>query len=196
MCVFKQTTQRRWPTSITKGKPGRPVCRDFACPLFNGRRPIWRLCRRSYSRIADVTADFLSRSPLQAGEWEVFTVQSARWGRPQIDLFAMHCNAQVQVFFSLCPEEGPAALDALAHGWNFYLAYAFLPFAILAQVIRKIAASRGRYNLVAPLWPKSSWFSLLRILGKGDPVLLPDRPDLLSQQEIYHPKPQTLRLAI
>lgn len=110
------------------------------------------------------TTDYLSCSPLKPREWslhpEVFAFLTARWGLPQIDLFTTHCNAQVPVFSSLCPHGNPAAVAVLAQEWNFRLAYGFPLFAILVQVIRKVAVSRGWYIVVTLLWPKRGWFSL------------------------------------
>lgn len=97
-----------------------------------------------------------------------------------------------ELFFLLCPVGGP--VYALVQEWDFGLAYGFPPFGILARVARKIAVSKGRYIIIAPLWPKQAWFSLLWALSLEPAQLLLGRPDLLQQQGIHHPQPEMLKL--
>ncbi|CAJ0918162.1 unnamed protein product [Ranitomeya imitator] len=80
-------------------------------------------------------ADFLSRHTLHQREWmlsrKIFKAITARWGVPQIDLFATRANSQVKMFASLNREDKPDILDALQTPWTFDLAYAFPPWNLL-----------------------------------------------------------------
>lgn len=93
--------------------------------------------------------------------------------------------AKVGTFFLLCLVGGPVAVDVLAQEWDFKLAYGFPPLGILANVLKKIEASRGRYIITAPFWVKWAWFSPPWALSVEPP--LQGRADILQQQGIHHP---------
>ncbi|XP_075201274.1 uncharacterized protein LOC142303624 [Anomaloglossus baeobatrachus] len=138
-------------------------------------------------------ADFMSRRMIDPSDWElkdsVFQDLVRRWGKPQVDLFASRTNAKLEVFFSLNPRDVPAAIDAMAQPWSMGLVYAFPPLPLLPRVLRKIQPDGVHVIIIAPFWPKRSWFSLLRNLAVGDPVLLPLMGDLLSQGPVLHQDP-------
>lgn len=78
-------------------------------------------------------ADMLSRSNLPLEEWMLYpqTVQKI-WdifGRVEVDLFASDDNYHCPTYFS-------KNRDALAHDWHSLLLYAFLPVALIPQVIK------------------------------------------------------------
>ncbi|KAM4028388.1 heterogeneous nuclear ribonucleoproteins A2/B1 isoform 1-T1 [Anomaloglossus baeobatrachus] len=147
----------------------------------------------------NLQADFLSRRDVHPGEWSldqaVFCSLVARWGAPEVDLFASAGNRKVATYFSLNPRDEALGVDAFCHSWSFRLAYAFPPLPLLARALRKIRDEGVPTILVAPLWPRRSWYSLVMTLGIDGPVLLGSDPSLLSQGPIFHPAPQKLNLA-
>lgn len=113
----------------------------------------------------NVMADFLSRHTLIQTEWsmnrENFGMISDLWGVPEMDLFATRQNRQVSSFWSLDPQEGPWAVDALTIRWEWDLAYAFPRLPLIPRVLSKIREDRAKVILIAPFWPKRAWYSLL-----------------------------------
>lgn len=141
--------------------------------------------------VENTAADFLSRTTLQKGEWQlnprVFRELVNLVGLPQIDLFASRRNHQVQAFFSLDFRDQPLAVDALAQPWSHHLLYAFPPFSLIPKVLRKVQQDRARVLLIAPFWPKRAWFPILLQLSEGNWWSLPPVEDLLIQGPISHP---------
>ncbi|XP_069621303.1 uncharacterized protein [Ranitomeya imitator] len=137
---------------------------------------------------ANIQADYLSRQDIHPGEWsldhQTFNMLVRKWCLPEVDLFASLQNAKVETFFSLNPRGNPRGVDALVQDCHFHLAYAFPPIPILAKVLRKIQIERTPTILIAPLWPKRSWFNLIIQLQVGGPVMLLVKDNLLSQGPI------------
>ena len=76
--------------------------------------------------------------------------------------------------------------DALLHSWNNLQVYAFPPWALIPQVLRKLRESSGvLMTLVAPYWPQCPWFPDLLDLAVDRSVSLPLCPDLL-RQPLFH----------
>ncbi|CAG2212749.1 RNF213 [Mytilus edulis] len=68
------------------------------------------------------------------------------------------------------------------------------PFRFLSPVLQKIAGENCKIIVIAPAWPKQSWFpDLLRL---SCPLVLPLRPDLLSQikGKVLYQNPEKLHL--
>ena len=61
-------------------------------------------------------------------------------------------------------------------------AYAFPPAPILPRVLTKIKDSGNTVLLIAPAWPRQSWYPDLLQLSVDLPLELPADPDLLSQE--------------
>lgn len=112
----------------------------------------------------NVEADLLSRSgQVLETEWcldrsllrEIF----GRFGNPVLDLFATYRNTVVARFFSPFPDPRAVAVDALALDWSHQgLVYAFPPWKLVPEVIRKWEACEGTdLILIAPLRGKDSW---------------------------------------
>jgi len=110
---------------------------------------------------------------------DVFRRIVARWGLPDVDLFATTSSAQLPHFFAWGDAPTAAAYDALSQFWNFRLAYAFPPPALLPRVARKISLSSGTFLLVTPFWPGQKWFPLLLQLRVVEVLRLPLHDDLL-----------------
>lgn len=137
--------------------------------------------------VENTTADSLSTT-----EWalncQVFRRITKIWGTPDIDLFATRVNRQVENYCSLNPRENPWAVDALSVRWRWDIAYAFPPIPLIPKVLAKIREEKAKVILIAPFWPKRSWFSLLWSMSITEPWVLPDRDDLLVQGPITHPQ--------
>ena len=63
-------------------------------------------------------------------------------------------------FASLTPDDRAFFTDALAMSWEVIFTYAFPPQQILQQVLQKFSqTSQCFLILVAPFWPKQTWFT-------------------------------------
>jgi hypothetical protein len=160
-----------------------------------------RLHAQHIAGLSNRMADLLSRKRVAPTEWSLHTavVETvfAIMGRPHIDLFASEENRKLPIFCTWQRSEVALAMDALSISWNGFLGYAFPPFALLHKVLEKVRHHTCKVILIAPAWPKRAWYvQILRHLA-GQPVLLPCREDLLSQNRgrILHPEPEFLRLA-
>ena len=142
----------------------------------------------------NVLADALSRNRwIDPREWSLHRSVAKqlfnRWGSPQVDLFATSLNSQLPLFMSLHLVPKSLATDALSVPWSHLDAYAFPPTGILPVVLGKILREDCLVTLVAPFWPKRSWFPLLLDLSIDYPIRLPGMPDLLVQGDLVHPDP-------
>ena len=105
-----------------------------------------------------------------------------KWGHPQVDLFATPENAVLKRFYCPYPCHTALAMDALSVSWdNLGFLYAFPPFKIIPEVLRKFRASKNcSMILIAPNKSNYSWTPELMSLCKQQ-LLLPRTPDLLFQ---------------
>ena len=114
--------------------------------------------------------------------WPVF----AKWGEPQIDMFATFANRRLVKFVSPYPDPRAEWTDAMSISWDKErgLLYAFPPFKMVPQVLQKIAQSPGvQVILIARLQPAASWFPELMDLSQEDPIpLFVEGQDLLTQE--------------
>ena len=107
-----------------------------------------------------------------------------RLQRPLIDLFATSQNAQLPTFCSWTRDPMAYAQDAMSISWNFTIAYAFPPIALIPRVLEKLATSKNcEMLLIAPNWPRQPWFPRLLTLLAGEVIALPIRRDLIQTQE-------------
>lgn len=148
----------------------------------------------------NILADALSRGKriIRMTEWSLDTTVVNRLfqqlGTPVIDLFATSVNKKLPVFCSPIPEEKAISVDALSMNWTGMFAYAFPPPIILNRVLQKIQMHNCVVLLIAPMWPRQSWYSLLLDLLIDFPVKLPVLENLLSQRGVYHPDPAVFSL--
>jgi hypothetical protein len=82
----------------------------------------------------------------------VFQAITARWGLPVIDLFSSNASKQTKRFYRWNAFDNPEGVDALSQRWDFPLAYAFSPVALLKRVVKKMETLRGTIILVSLLW--------------------------------------------
>ena len=70
-----------------------------------------------------------------------------------VDLFATALNYRLPVYFSPLSNPMAASTDAFLQVWDGLQVYAFLPFALIRQVINKLVSSKGAFlTLIAPFW--------------------------------------------
>ena len=116
--------------------------------------------------VHNIQADSLSRvGQTLTTEWtmamERLRPVFAKWGEPQVDLFATIANRRLIKFVSAYPDPRAEWTDAMSMPWDngMGLLYAFPPFKMVPQVLQKIAQSPGvRVILIAQLQPAASWF--------------------------------------
>ena len=106
------------------------------------------------------------------------------WGTPEVDMFVTLSNSHLPGFMSPIPEPRALAVDALSQNWQGRSMYMFPPFPLLNKVIQKLRSTQAaEVILIAPWWPKQSWFPQLLRLCVEHPLAFPYRQDLLSQQD-------------
>ena len=137
----------------------------------------------------NVLADSLSRpNQVQESEWtlklEVFQSLGRRWP-VLVDLFATSTNHCCSLYFS--PFHNPQALrtDSFLHSWDNLLVYAFLPWALVPQVLKKLHSSSVVLTLIAPYWPQRPWFPDLLDMMVDSTVALLSCPDLFRQPHFH-----------
>ena len=128
----------------------------------------------------NVLADNLSRKhQILPAEWTlnqtIVNIVLDSFGSPTVDLFATRFNHRLPLYVSPIPDPAAWATDALSLDWNRLLAYAFPPFVLLAQVLRKIEVSQCRIILIAPLWHQRAWFNDLLNFLYDRPRSIPER---------------------
>ena len=94
------------------------------------------------------------------------------------------------------PDPEASFTDAFTLNWAKLKFYAFPPFAILLQVLKKIEYDEAEGVIVVPYWPTQVWFPLLHRLLLAEPLRLPRNADLLTLpfREGPHPLWQKLQL--
>ena len=91
------------------------------------------------------------------------------------------------MYFSPLKDPMAVGADAFLQDWNGLQAYAFLPFALIRQVLNKLKACQDmELALIAPFWSQKEWFSNLLNLSVAPPVAQPYRRDLLRQPHFHH----------
>ncbi len=115
----------------------------WACPQLSSLRAI------HIPGTANRAANILSRTGPLPGEWrlhtEVIAQIWARYGTAQVDLFASVETTHCPRWYSLKVQDGSLGLDALSQEWPTDLLYAFPPFSLIPQVLRRIG--EGCYML-------------------------------------------------
>ena len=172
-------------------------------------RTLWKWCIERNIIISaqhipgkeNLVADSLSREFSSNLEWsvdnDIFNQISNMTFVPDIDLFASRLNAKTDCFVSWHPEPGAMAVDAFSISWANLKCYAFPPFSLLTKVLAKIRNDKALVLLIAPVWTTQNWYPLLLQLAVEQPIILPQKDNLLTlphTQEL-HPLRDSLRLA-
>lgn len=114
---------------------------------------------------------------------------------PQVDLFATVLNKKLPIFCSLTYGKGEYCVDAMSINWERIYGYAFPPIPMIPRIIRKVRKDKAIVLLIAPIWPRRSWYSDLLDLLCHPPILIPIKENMLFQKGVYHNNPQFLKLA-
>ena len=159
--------------------------------LNNLTRHIWFWCIDRNIKLSvfhlpgncNTEADSMSRNLSVDMEWKlntaVFKVIEDTYGPLFMDLFASRLNHQLQTYTSFLPDPNAIAVDAFSLNWNLNINYAFPPFSLIAQVLKKLEQDQGQLVLIAPLWTTQPWFTKLLQMVCADSYLLPVRKNLL-----------------
>ena len=99
--------------------------------------------------------------------------------KPAIDLFASRLNFQLKPYVAGKPDPEACHVDAFTLDWSNVVFYAFPPFSIISQVIKKIELDGATGILIVPDWPTQAWYPLLRRLLLADPLRLNWQHDLV-----------------
>ena len=149
----------------------------------------------------NVLADQLSRShQVIQTEWslhpQIFKDITKIWGTPQIDLFATHMNKKLPLYVSPFQDQMAWKVDAMTISWENLHFYAYPPTKLLPQVIQKIKTETCQGIIIAPNWPKQSWYANLLSISQEDPIKLPQVRRLLKQPHlnVFHQHLQFLNL--
>ena len=134
------------------------------------------------------TGQFDCRFSVQGAEppsdWSFHPAAFARLARTlgplDVDLFASALNA-LPGYCSRVRDPAAWKIDAFSFPWTGFKGYAFPPIPLIPRVLRKIREDRAQVVLIAPRWPRRTWFLDLTDLLTGPPTPLPCRPDLISQ---------------
>ena len=113
-------------------------------------------------------------------------------GRPLIDLFANSQNNQLPTYCSWEKDPMAYAQDAMSISWDRTLAFAFPPIALIPRILEKLAKSKDCHLiLIAPRWPRQTWFPRLLTMIAGEVTALPPQKDLIQTEGTLLPR-QTL----
>ena len=159
------------------------LCRDILLLCNHLNTP---LVVRHVPGKQNLVADALSRSCVPVNtEWElhpsVFQQIIHRWDRPLIDLFATSLNHKLETYVSPIPDQKAWAVDAISISWKGMFSYMFPLFRLIYKILHKLHKDTCKTILIAPAWPRQSWFPDLLQLCCANPLRLPLRIDLLSQ---------------
>ena len=170
--------------------------------LFLARERGWLIRARHIAGCLNVLADKLSRKgQILPTEWslhpDIVKLMFQKWGTPLVDLFATWENTKCPIFVCPYPDQRALDCDALNISWEGMSAYAFPPRAILGKVLLKVRRTKNlRLILVAPNWPKQTWYGDLREMTVSEPLPLPPWRCMLKQphSDVYHYEPETMSL--
>jgi hypothetical protein len=162
----------------------------------------WTIRARHIAGKLNVLADQLSREDqILPGEWslsrEALEPVFRSWGHPLVDLCATSDNKKCQMFVSPFPHPEALAVDALSVDLTGMEAYAFPPYQILGNILKRFqAVQRCRLIVIAPWWPAMSWFPLLLQLKVLPPMRLRTSRKMLRQprRDVFHSNPEQLAL--
>ena len=137
------------------------------------------------------------RSPLGV-EWtlhsQVMATIFRTLGPLYVDLFASALYAQLQRYCAQALDPAAWRIEPSRFGGR-YSRGTFFPRPI-PRILQKVRQDRATVPLIAPWWPKRTWFLVMITLVVGYPRTLPVRRDGISQPipGTLHPRPSALHL--
>lgn len=123
-----------------------------------------------------------------------------QWGTPSTDLFTAYKNKNRPRYCSRARIRLHSLDSALLLPWDMGLLYAFPSFPLLLKILLKIKRDRAHIILIAPTWPRQTWYPYLTQLVMCPPIHLPSGHSKPSHsgQVMYHtsqlggPPPQSM----
>ena len=179
-----------------------------SCNRITREIMLWCMTRQinlSISHLAgrlNTEADRASREFQSDTEWSldpsVLDQLSAKWGVPEIDLFASRLNFKLPKYVAWKPDPGAIAIDAFTVDWSEYkLIYCFPPFSLIGRVLHQLQQSRATAILIVPDWPTQFWYPRLLQLIIEPAVKIRNYQTLLTlpyQPDKIHPLYPNLKL--
>ena len=142
-------------------------------------KAIWSFCEERCSFIwishlpgvENCEADLASRFFTDDTEWALnpkfFKIACAKWGCPDIDLFASRNNKLLENYCSWVPDPFAKFVDAFSVNWGqFGFIYVFPPYRLMGRVLNKIQQEGVKALVVAPAWFGQPWASVLNSMKK------------------------------
>ena len=164
-------------------------------------KTIWGLAERHQFQITcthipgllNIEADRLSRTP-DTHNWMLhpylFAELQRKFGPFTIDRFATSLNTQLPRFNSRYWEPDTEAINAMAQPWTGEHNYINPPWALLPQIVRKIASDKAECTVIAPMFKGQAWFQELKNMSIKPPILLPKGP---YTQLYVGPRPEPMK---
>ena len=145
-------------------------------------------------------ADRLSRKRTLP-EWHLLPSATneifARWGVPDIDLFASANSAVVRHYVSLnCNDPYAVFIDAFSRPWQCSLGWVFPPPNLLPRVLAHLNKCRGHFLIVAPRWDQTFWLADLTSRSKESPLTLQNLENVLIDLSTNLPPQQVEGLTL
>lgn len=116
------------------------------------------------------------------------------FGRFDIDLFASNVNSKCSKFISWHRDSEAWAVDAFIVPWTNLYFYAFPPFVLILQTIRKVISEKAEGVLIVSFWPTQSWYSLFKKLLVSEPKFAPKNDLVIDNCRQHHPLRESLSL--
>ena len=140
----------------------------------------------------NLIADWESRHVRDSTEWKldpnIFSGLCRLRGHPEIDLFASRLSNQLPQYMSLKQDPFSLATDAMQQDWSHKYMYAFPPFNMVGQVLKKTQDDQCQLLIITPIWVTQPWYPLLLQMSIEHPVLIPNKRGLLKNpQGEHHP---------
>lgn len=172
-------------------------------------RKIWIWCEKHNNFIVasyintklNTYADQESRTKVIETEYELcqdaFLQICETFGKPSIDLFATHLNKKCKRYISWKPDPSSIEVDALTVSWKNEFFYAFPPFSLIQNCLRKIINEESQGIMVVPSWGTQPWYPVFKKLLVEEPLIFkPNKELLLSPFRDIHPLWSSLSLEV
>ena len=132
-------------------------CNDMAFQIWEWyiSKQIW-LSARHIPGSQNVQADTASSKFENSVEWslstEAFQSIPVQWSPFDIDMFASRLKYKVKDYVAWRPDPGAKFTDAFCFNWEPYFFYAFPPFSLISQCLKKIEEDKATGVLIVPFW--------------------------------------------
>ena len=116
---------------------------------------------------------------------KVFQQVCERREMTKIDLFASRLSHQLPQYFLWKPDPFSQGTDALQDIWRNQFLYAFPPFCLILQVLKKVSYDQTEKMLLVTLtWQSQIWCTLLLEMSIVRPLLLPRNTSLIKLNKV------------